>query len=136
LNPKTITPPHVRSNAYKSEGERRIAGFLEAVGVAFEYEKPLAVVDEGKTKIWYPDFTLVDYGTIVVEYFGVNGSEDYARRAMDKLKVYKANRLDVIPIYPQDFNRDWKGQLTSNIYGILERRIQDFFEVFKGRKEG
>jgi len=43
--------------------------------VGFEYEKPVAA-DEGKTKIWYPDFTLVDYGGILVEHFGVNGSED------------------------------------------------------------
>ena len=119
---------------YKSEGERRIAGFLEAAGIPFEYERPLAVVDAGKTKIWYPDFTLVDYGSILVEYFGVGGSEDYERRAQQKLKVYEANRLDVIPIYPQDFKRDWKGQVMSTMYGILERRIQDFFEVFKGSK--
>jgi hypothetical protein len=132
--PKTRTPPLVRSNAYKSEGERRIAGFLEAVAIPFEYEKPLAVVDAGKTKIWYPDFTLVDYGSILVEYFGVGGSEDYERRAQQKLKVYEANCLDVIPVYPQDFKGDWKGNLMVGIYATLERRIQDFFEVFKGKK--
>jgi len=118
---------------YKSEGERRIAGFLNRLGIPFEYEKPLAVVDAGKTKIWYPDFTLVDYGSILVEYFGIGGSEDYERRAQQKLKVYEANRLDVIPVYPQDFTRDWKGYLLSSVYGILEKRIEDFFEVMRGR---
>jgi uncharacterized protein YihD (DUF1040 family) len=118
----------------KSEGERRIASFLEQLGIGFEYEKPLAVMDDGKTKIWYPDFTLTDYGMILVEYFGVNGSEDYRRRSLQKLKVYEANSFDVIPIYPRDFEKDWKGHLLSSINGILERRIQDFFEVFKGRK--
>jgi hypothetical protein len=132
--PKAASSAERRSNAYKSEGERRIAGFFEAVGIPFEYEKPVAVVDAGKTKIWYPDFTLTDYGMILVEYFGVNGSEDYERRTRQKMRVYEANRLAVIPIYPQDFKRDWKGQLTSNIYGILERRIEDFFGVFKATK--
>lgn len=104
------------------------------MGIGFEYEKPVAVVDDGKTKIWYPDFTLVDYGMILVEYFGVDGSEDYRRRSLQKLKVYEANSFDVIRVYPRDFEKDWKGHLLSSMYGILERRIQDFFEVFKGRK--
>ena len=131
--PKAASSSGRRTNAYKSEGERRIAGFLEQLGIPFEYEKPLAVVDAGKTKIWYPDFTLVDYGMILVEYFGVGGSEDYERRTRQKLGVYEANRIDVIPVYPQDFKRDWKGRLMADTYGILERRIQDFFEVFRGR---
>jgi hypothetical protein len=122
------------NGSYKSEGERRIASYLEAVGIPFQYEKPLAVVDAGKTKIWYPDFTLFDYGSILVEYFGIGGSEDYERRARQKLKVYETNRLDVIPIYPQDFKGDWKGHLMAGIYGTLEKRIQDFFEVFRGSK--
>ena len=119
---------------YRSEGERRIASFFEHAEIPFEYEKPVAVVDAGKTKIWYPDFTLVDYGSILVEYFGVNGSEDYRRRSLQKLRVYEANRLDVLPVYPQDFKADWKGCLMADIYATLEKRIQDFFEVFKGRK--
>lgn len=104
------------------------------MGIGFEYEKAVAVVDEGKTKIWYPDFTLVDYGMILVEYFGVNGSEGYERRARQKLQVYQANGLDVIPVYPQDFCGDWKGHLLSSVHRILETRVQDFFDVFKGRR--
>jgi len=127
------SPLREGANGYKSEGERRIASFLGQVEIPFEYEKPLAVVDRGKTKIWYPDFTLTDYGMILVEYFGVNGSQDYERRTRHKMRVYEANSIDVIPVYPQDFKRDWQGQLMSDIYGILERRIEDFFEMFKGR---
>lgn len=122
----------MRSNAYKSEGESRIASLLDQLGIPFEYEKPLAVVHAGKTKIWYPNFTLTGYGMILVEYFGVNGSEDYERRTRQKLRVYEANGLDVIPVYPQDFKRDWKERLMADIYGTLERRIQDFSEAFSG----
>jgi len=129
---KTRQSLNEQANDYKSEGERRIASFLGQLEIPFQYEKPLAVVDKDKTKIWYPDFTLTDYGMVLVEYFGVNGSEDYRRRTLHKMKVYEANGLDVIPVYPQDFKKDWKGQLMSGIYGILERRIEDFFEVLKG----
>lgn len=124
-----------RVEAYKSEGERRIASFLDQLEIPFEYEKPVAVVDQGKTKIWYPDFTLTDYGMILVEYFGVNGSEDYQRRTSHKMRVYEANELDVIPIYPQDFESDCKAHLMSSIYGVLERRIEDFFEACRWRSE-
>jgi len=135
LKSKSKSPLEEGAYGYRSEGERRVAGFLEQLGIPFEYEKPLAVVDRGKTKIWYPDFTLVDYGNILVEYFGVNGSEDYRRRTQHKLDVYEANGLDVIPVYPQDFKKDWKSNLMSNIYGILERRIQDFFAACRWRSE-
>ncbi len=33
-------------------------------------EMPLAIVDRGKTKIWYPDFRLPEYG-MIIEYFGI-----------------------------------------------------------------
>ena len=46
---------------YKSTGEFEIAKLLGKLDVNFEYEFPIAVVDGGKTKIWYPDFYLKEY---------------------------------------------------------------------------
>ena len=37
------------SQKYKSAGERRIAKFLEQKNIAFTYEKPLAIIDQGHT---------------------------------------------------------------------------------------
>ena len=41
-------------NRYRSDGERKIGEYLKDRGIDFTYEKPVAVVDSGKTKIWYP----------------------------------------------------------------------------------
>ena len=63
--------------AYKSKGEARIAHFLNNSGIPFIYEHPLAVIDEGKTKIWHPpDFLLPDHAAHI-EYFGLAGQPDY-----------------------------------------------------------
>jgi len=47
-----------RKPRYKSYMERQIGDLFEKHNIPFIYEKPTAVVDYGKTKIWYPDFTL------------------------------------------------------------------------------
>jgi len=44
---------------YRSRGEEQIARFLERNGIAYQYEYPLAVIDQGKTRIYYPDFRLL-----------------------------------------------------------------------------
>ena len=86
-----------RKPNYKSHMERQIADLFEKHKIPFIYEKPTAVVDYGKTKIWYPDFTL-SYG-IVVEYFGISGNKDYEYRTSHKLKVYKKNQIPVIALH-------------------------------------
>jgi hypothetical protein len=47
---------------YRSKPELQIARLLEQNSIAYKYEHPMAVVDRGKTKIWYPDFYLPEYG--------------------------------------------------------------------------
>jgi len=44
------------SPSYKSWGEEQIARLLDRYGTSYQYEYPVAVVDRGKTRIWYPDF--------------------------------------------------------------------------------
>jgi len=112
-------------NNYKSDGERRIGTYLHDRGIIFTYERPVAVVDSGKTKIWYPDFSLDDYH-ILIEYLGMNGNEKNARLNEYKRKAYQENRFDVIELYPSDFNRDWQGIIHKGIYGTLERRVKDY----------
>ena len=107
------------SQKYKSAGERRIANFLEAKKIAFTYEKPLAVEDDGKTRLFHPDFYLHDFNTII-EYFGINGSPDYEARTNRKIEIYQENHVPFIPVYPQDFTGNWQG----NILGSLRSRIE------------
>ena len=112
-------------NNYKSDGERRIGTYLQDRGINFTYERPVAVVDSGKTRIWYPDFYLDDYH-ILIEYLGMNGNEKNARLNEYKRRTYRENKFDVIEIYPSDFNRDWMGIIDSGIYGTLERRVKNY----------
>jgi len=43
---------------YRSQGERRIATLFDQLGLPVRYEHPLAVVDQGKTRIYYPHVKL------------------------------------------------------------------------------
>ena len=98
--------------------EREIGGLLTDRRIPFVYEKPTAVMDAGKLKVWYPDFSL-QYG-LIIEYFGVNGERDYINRTRHKLRVYQANQLDTIPLYPSDIIPAWQGRLIDRIGSALE----------------
>ena len=76
------------SKKYKSAGGRRIAEFLTRKNIAFIYEKPLTVVNENQVRIFYPDYTLHDFGTII-EYFGINGNPDYIAGTNRKIDIYQ-----------------------------------------------
>ena len=98
-------------------------------GIDFTYEKPVAVVANGRTKIWYPDFHLNTYH-ILIEYLGMNVNPENARINDYKRRVYRENRFDLIEIYPSDFERDWQHMIDRGIYDTLDRRIRDY--VSKG----
>jgi hypothetical protein len=78
---------------YRSRAEVRIAGLLDREGIAYRYEHPLAVVDQNKTRIWYPDFCLPEYG-MILEYFGINGDAEYDRRTEHKMRVYETTGVE------------------------------------------
>jgi len=73
---------------YKSKAEAQIARFLKRSNIAYKYEYPLAVVDRGKTRVWYPDFYLPEY-SMIIEYFGFNGKRDYDEQTRHKKAVYQ-----------------------------------------------
>ena len=112
-------------NNYKSDGEKRIGTYLQERKINFSYEKPVAVVDSGKTKLWYPDFFL-DYYHVLIEYLGMNGNQQSAKINDYKRGVYRANRFDVIEVYPTDFKGDWQHKIDSGIRNTLERRVGDY----------
>jgi len=112
-------------NHYKSNGEKRIGDYLQKREIQFSYERPVAVTDSGKTKIWYPDFFLDDYH-VIIEYFGMNGNRESAKITDYKRRVYRTNRLDVIEIYPSDFKEDWQRKIDCEIRNTLEGRVRDY----------
>lgn len=118
------SPLETRIDSYggMSSGERRIAGALDAYGVPYEYERPTLVMDRGKQRIWYPDFSLQPYGALI-EYFGVVNDPDYERGIRRRLDTYAANHLDMIDMYPSSFSPGWNERLVSRVERVLESRL-------------
>lgn len=110
-----------RSAALKSQGEYRIAGFLDRHNIPYIYESPVAIDQRGKTRIWYPDFFLPDYG-LYIEYYGMIGSPDYDRGVVEKTAAYAASGLTVIPVYPCHLHQSWPQYLSQEIHHITTRR--------------
>ena len=110
---------------YKSKAEVQIARFFERRGIAYKYEYPLAVVDKGKTRIWYPDFYLSDYG-IIVEYFGINGDPGYDERTKHKIEVYKGAGLEGLFLTNESFTGNWPTRIMNRIESILKGRLGKF----------
>ena len=112
------------SRRYRSHAEGLVGDLLDRYGLPYIYEKPTAVMDNGQVRIWYPDFTLA-YGPII-EYFGMYGNADYDRRTEHKLKVYRHNQMDVVPVYSRDLSRGWEDRLLKRIDGTLESRLGQY----------
>jgi len=110
---------------YKSKAEIQIARLFERENIRFRYEHPLAVVDRGKTRIWYPDFQLPEYG-MIVEYFGVNGDSGYDKQTRHKRQVYQDSGIDVLFLTEDCLKGDWPTQIMGQIEGILKKRLERF----------
>lgn len=107
-----------KGSKYHSKGEYEIAKFLHEMNIDFEYEFPLAVVDGGRVKIWYPDFYLKEY-QIVIEYFGMyNYNEGYRESTEHKKSVFKECGIQFLPIY--QLNKNWKEYTLKTILQHLE----------------
>jgi len=102
-----------RRPEYKSRVERQIGDLLAERQIPFTYEKPTAVIDDGKFKVWYPDFSL-QYG-LLIEYFGMKGDKHYTEQARHKLRIYRENQFDTIPLYPPDIIPGWQNHLIDRI---------------------
>jgi len=113
-------PYRFKGTKYQSKGEYEIAKFLNEMNIDFEYEFPIAVVDQNKAKIWYPDFYLKEY-QIVIEYFGMyNHNEGYKDVTEHKKDIYKACGIQFLPIY--ELNTNWKEYVLRSILSHLEHK--------------
>jgi len=109
---------------FKSEGERRIAHFLDENAIRYQYEAGVLVhADDHKPRIWYPDFYLPEFGTYI-EYYGLKGKRNYDSGIRRKDETYKRMSLDVIPVYPWTFAEDWKGYIMKEIKQSVTRRYE------------
>ena len=114
-----------RNREYRSEGERRIARFLQDNHIRYQYEPAVLVnAPEGKPRIWYPDFHLPEFSAYI-EYFGLAGRRSYDAGVKRKLKTYESMGYQVIPIFPWTFAEDWKGYTMSELKRVARGRYEN-----------
>ena len=107
---------------FKSEGERRIAYFLDTHDIQYIYEPPVLVTpSEKQPRIWYPDYYLPEFA-VYIEYFGLAGRQDYDQGIRKKKDTYAKMGLPVISVYPWHFENDWQGYIKDKIYQITNIR--------------
>ncbi len=126
-----------RNPKFKSEGERRIAYFLNDNEIRYQYEPGVLVHPEDrKPRIWYPDFYLPEFGTYI-EYYGLKGKRNYDCGIKRKETTYAKMGLDVIPVYPWTFTEDWKGYIMKGIkQGVIRRYNKLMSKPYWSRKCG
>ena len=114
-----------RHPEFKSEGERRIAYFLDGNSIRYQYEVGVLVnpVDD-KPRIWYPDFHLPEFGAYI-EYFGLAGQQDYDRGIRKKEKVYSEMGLSIIPVYPWMFTENWQRYIMKKLEQTTLQRYKN-----------
>ncbi len=115
--------PH---SVFKSKGEREIAHYLESRRMAYQYEYPLAIVDRGQTRIWYPDFRLPDSG-MIIEYFGVNGDSNYNEQMINKMRVYREAGIEGVYLMEPTMRGPWQEMIDERIEQVLKGRLEKFY---------
>lgn len=107
---------------FKSEGERRIAYFLDNNEIRYQYEPGVLINGKyDRPRIWYIDFKLPGYATFI-EYFGLAGKPDYDGGIKTKMAAYKQMEMDVIAIYPSTFRGNWQRYIMDELDAINQRR--------------
>lgn len=110
---------------FRSQGEAQVARLLGRYGIPYLYEHPVAVVDGGKTKIWYPDFQLAGYG-VLIEYGGRTHDRDYMSGLLHKMRVYGENGLSVLMLPPESLRGNWPRDVLDRVEGLLVERLSTF----------
>ncbi len=83
--------------------ERDVAGYLDELGISYEFEYPVFVKDErGRPRLWTPDFYLIDIKIYIEVYESESFDLEY------KKKIYAENKIDIIflPLFKKDLM--WK----------------------------
>ena len=115
---------------FKSAGEDKIGKFFASENIHFLYEHPLALIDEQEqVRIWYPDFYLPKL-SIVVEYIGMKGKDDYDKSVRRKTKLFKNLRIDFIYITPSRLEKpDWKHYIIRKVLEIMDSKGSDYHKL-------
>lgn len=78
----------------RSEAERAVDDWLSRAGIPHQVEP--------RMKGMRPDWRI---GNVYVEYWGLSGQQGYEARREEKLALYRARRLRLVEIFPEDLDR-------------------------------
>ena len=82
--------------AVRSKSEKIIADKYYERGIPYKYEKPLLLKKQAKTITIRPDFTTLNKRTRMQRYhehFGKMDDPQYARKALEKIRLYENNGI-------------------------------------------
>ena len=80
----------------RSKSEKIIADKYYERGIPYKYEKPLLLRKQAKTITIRPDFTTLNKRTRIQRYhehFGKMDDPQYARKALEKIRLYESNGI-------------------------------------------
>lgn len=101
---------------YRSRGEAQVGRLLDRYGIPFFYEHPLLVLDRGRHRVWRPDFLLPAHDGLVVEYAGMPDKPDYMDGIRHKERVYEANGVPAVFLYPRDLHGPrWPEEVMAKV---------------------
>lgn len=107
---------------YRSRGEAQVGRLLDRYGIPFAYEQPTLIHDRGRDRVWHPDFSLPTHGGLILEYAGMMDVPDYAAGIRHKRRVYAANGLPALFVYPADLQGPrWSERLAYRIHAATGR---------------
>ena len=86
------------------------------------YEVPICVHDEeGRLRIWYPDFYLPKLGI----YIEVCGTERGRKEKIRRKHVFEENEIPVVFLHYYKSDKDWGRYLESEINSIERGRLYE-----------
>ena len=111
--------------AYQSSAHAEIGRMLDRYGIPFVYRQPTPVLDGAGHRIAQPDFTLPDYGGVVIVYAGPSVQARDAFEPKHAQDTYHRNGIPAIRMYPGDLDSPtWDRQLHRRILEAYEQSLR------------
>ena len=107
---------------YASKAEVAIAGMFTHYGIGFRSEYPIAVVDRGRTRLWYSDVWVPEHG-VIIEYNGMPENPECRARQEHKQLVYAELGLPALFLEPTDLRGCWPGKVLDWMEATQRSRL-------------
>lgn len=110
--------------------------FLKDCGLKFYYEYPIIIIDDdGKQRIWYPDFWIPEL-SIVVEYFGMVDDAQYLELVKKKETLYRKLNIDFIGVsnHMVQLEKNWEKFIIMRMLDIMDSK-DPIYHTLQGLKQ-